>query len=684
MGLLAIGAQAQHRADTLMTEKTHEIKEVVVTSHNAQQRHDNVQISQEKITMAEIERLPAFMGEKDVMKSLQLLPGIKSENEASSGFQVRGGKSSQNLVLLDNATIYQAGHLLGIFSSFNDNALSQATLSKGMIPAQYGNATSSVLSIATKHGDMDTYHYGGTIGLLSAKAYVEGPIAKDKASFLVTARRSYMDMFFNANERYKNTELYFYDINARVDWKASQRDNLSLSFFHGKDVLGMKDVSDMNWLNTSLTLAWTHHHSRKLTASTSLFLSHFSSGVSMEGFGMDYEQSGFTKQYGLNHNYTWTPMQGLSVNMGLQTDLIDLRSAEWRIASFKQYEERKAWENGVWVNGVWDVSKAFSLSAGVRFNTFTVLGGAPYYDVNEDGDITNVYNPASGSFVKTYGDVEPRFSANWKLNESSCVKFGYSYTTQNVHAIRSNMSMPFDRYTMSSNILKPEKAHQWSVGYNRSFLGGAYDLSVESYYKATDNVYDYRDGKTFRSEIEIERLLLGGKSRSYGAEFSFHKNTGALTGWVNYTLSWVDNKIDGINNGDWYTASNDRRHDITIVAMYKLNDHWDFSASWKYTTGQALTAPTAKYQLDGRYYYYYSGRNNYRSPSNHRLDISASYTKHHKNHDGIWTFGIYNLYNRMNPFIVGFRNDKTKASGVQAYQIALFGIIPSVSYTIKY
>lgn len=604
----SLSGLAQNNDSISKFNKVQQLQEVVVTSRSAKERVNNVQIGQEKIKISDLAKQPSLLGEHDVFKSLQLLPGIKSESEASSGFQVRGGKSSQNLVLLDNASIYQAGHLMGLFSSFNDDALVNASLYKGLIPAQYGDATSSVLDVMTKSGDMNQYHYGGTLGLLSAKASIEGPIVKDKASFLFTARRSYADLFLKTTDKYKDCSLYFYDMNGRVDWKLNDANRFSVTFFHGKDVMLLNDFSDVNWENTSLTLRMMHYYSSKLLSNTNLYFSSYDSYMNMSGLGMDYDQNGFIRHYGLNHNFQFFPTSNLSFNFGLQSALIDLCSAEWNIGTTNQKEERKAWENSLWLNGVWSPISRLSLSAGLRLNSFSVLGGSPYYTIDNNGNITSTSNPAAGDFVKTYLSLEPRFSANWKIDNNQNIKLGYTKSSQNIHAISSNTTMPFDRYTMSSNIIKPELSSQISLGYSSLLLHGDYDYSVEGYYKDINNVYDYRDGKSFRSEIEMEKLLLGGKSRAYGVEIAAHKNTGRFTGWLSYTLSWVENKIDGINNNNWYTANNDRRHDISIVCMYKLNDKWDLNACWKFNTGQALTAPSAKYQIDNSYYYYLNFR----------------------------------------------------------------------------
>ena len=679
--LTSLCAMAQK--DVISREDT--LREVTVTSRSAEKRISEVQIGVEKVEIATLARVPALFGEKDIIKSIQLLPGVKSEGDGSGGYQVRGGTASQNLILLDGATVYNAGHLMGLFSTFNDEALANASLYKGLVPAQLGGGTSSVFDIDTRSGDMQHYHFSGTIGLLSAKVMAEGPIQKDKSSFLFAGRRSYLDVFLKANKEYKNNTMNFYDTNLRLNFRLSPKDMLHVTFFRGRDNMGLDELMDMTWGNTTAAANWLHTHSDQLYANTQLIYSDFSNDVGIDMMNIHYTMAGYIRHLTLNHRQVWTPTKSHRVNYGLETTYLQLQSAEWDINYLHQREKRNAWTNSLWVNDEWKISEHLDLSAGLRLHLFTVLGGAPYYQIDEEGNITETLNPGSGEFVKTYADLEPRVSLKWAVNRQHSVKIGYSRTSQDIHAIRgSSASMPFDRYTMTSNIVSPEQADQVAAGWTAITRDGAYDMSLEGYYKAIRNVYDYRDGKTFYSEIEIERLLLGGKGRAYGLEFCAHKNVGRLTGWLSYTLSWVENKIEGINGGEWYTAPNDRRHDVAVVGMYQLNNRWELSASWRYNTGQALTAPSAKYEVDGHTYYYYAERNGYRAPAYHRLDISATYSRSVGKTTQQWAFGLYNAYNRYNPYVITFENDDEKPSGTKTVQTSLFGIIPSVSFTIKF
>ena len=662
------------------------LQEVTVTSRSAQKRMDEVQIGVEKIEVATLAKMPALFGERDIIKGIQLLPGVKSESEASGGYQVRGGKAAQNLILLDGATVYNAGHLMGLFSTFNDDALMDASLYKGLVPAQLGGGTASVFDIDTRSGSLSDYHYGGTIGLLSAKVVAEGPLKEGRSSFLVAGRRSYLDLFLKTTKDYRNNTLHFYDANVRLNFRLSLKDVLSLSFFRGRDNMGLEDMMRMEWGNTTATANWLHTFSDRHYANTQLIYSDFTSDVGIDILNIYYTMRGYIRHATLRHQQNIQfPIFNLpsSINVGLESTYLQLQSAEWDINLLHQREKRNAWTNALWLNDDWQLARHWQLSAGLRLRTFSVLGNAPYYHLDRDGNIIETLPPSG--IVKTYADVEPRISMKWSPTPQHSLKVGYSRTSQDIHAISGmSMSMPFDRYTMTSNIVEPEEADQVAIGWMGMTPAGDYDCSIEGYYKDIRHVYDYRDGKAFYSEIEIERLLLGGKGRAYGLECCIHKNKGRLTGWLSYTLAWSENKIEGINGGRWYTASNDRRHDIALVGIYQLSPQWELSGVWRYNTGQALTAPSAKYDLNNTTFYYYNERNGYRAPAYHRLDLSANYTKKLRHATRIWSFGIYNAYCRYNPFTIRFKNDDKSPTGTVCEQTSLFGIIPSVSFTLKY
>lgn len=662
-----------------------QLQEVEVKAQSLTGKVESTQIGAERISMTEMAKMPALFGERDIIKTLQLLPGIKAESDGSSGFQVRGGTASQNLILLDDATVYNAGHLMGIFSTFNDNALSTATLYKGLIPAQFGGGSSSVFDINTKNGNLQAYQVEGSVGLLAAKLSVEGPLVKDKASFFVSFRRTYFDLYLKLMEEYKNNTLNFYDLNAKLSYNLTAKDKLFVTLFSGHDNLGLDDVVSMKWGNQTANLRWLHQFNSRHYFNTSVYQSFYQTDNRMDALDKNYMVKGDIRQLGLKQSFNYTSPGGHELKYGFQSTYIELKSGEWNFNNYLEREKRNAWENSVWLNDEFKVWDAVSISAGVRFNAFSVLGGAPYYTLDSDGDIADTLTYAKGEFVKTYWAVEPRISINYRLTDLQSLKLGYSRTSQHIRAIRSSAtSLPIDRYTMSSNLIEPEQADQVSLGYVRLTDNKKYEFSAESYYKQIQHVLDYKDGKSFSSEIEIERLLLAGKGRSYGLELSARKNTGRLSGWLAYTLAWSENKIPGINEGKWYVAGNDRRHDISVVGMYELSKNWHLAATWVFNTGQALTAPSAKYDLNGETIYYYAERNGYRAPDYHRLDLSATYTKKKKRFTQEWVFGIYNLYNHYNPYVISFENDDSKPSGTKATQLSLFGMLPSVSYNFKF
>ena len=665
------------------TIKAQRLEEVIVTSNSARQRIQNVQAGAEQLQLKDLTASPQLFGENDIMRSIQLLPGIKAESDASSSFQVRGGTAAQNLVLYDNAPVYNVGHLAGLFSTFNDDALGTATLYKGLLPAQYGGASSAVLDLTGRAGNKSGLHGGASIGLLSAKGTIEGPIVKDRASFLVTARRSYMDAFLKLSKDFKNNTLYFYDINAKVDWTVGSRDQLFLSFFTGHDRTALEDMIDIRWNNLTGSLKWLHHFGEGSHAQTTLLYSGYKTDNGIDFLGMNLWLDGHIRQESLRQDFHFA-IGNYLFDAGLQSTLLNVKSAEWQFVTKHDIEQRRAWENAVWLNAILPFSKWMTASAGLRVNTFSPLGGSLYYDIEPNGDIGWYYNYGKNEIVKTHLTLQPRASISFLLSDQTSIKLGYARTAQNIHALRNqNTSTPFDRYTISSNIVKPEIADQVSVGVFAMTPNQSYDLSLEAYYRKVKNVLDYRDGKSFSSEIEIERLVLPGEGKGYGVELAARKNHGPLTGWLAYTLSWSKTRIDGINGNRWYNANNDRRHDINIVAMYQLTRRWALNAAWIFNTGQAFTAPSGKYQIEDNWIYYYAERNGYRAPDYHRLDVSAVWTKQYKRSSHEWSFSIYNLYNHYNPFLINFE-DSDNGNRTRAVQYSLFGIVPSVAFSIKF
>ncbi len=666
--------------DSIRTER---LDEVVVTANSARQRIQNVQTGAEVLQLEDLTAAPQLFGEADIMRSIQLLPGVKSESDASSSFQVRGGTSAQNQVLFDMAPVYNSGHLAGLFSAFNEDALGAATLYKGLLPAQYGGASSAVLDITGKTGARDGWHGGVNVGLLAAKATLEGPLVKDKLSMLVTARRSYMDMLLLAMKDFRDNTLYFYDVNAKLDWTLNKKNQLFLTFFTSHDKTALEDMVDVRWNNMTASMRWLHHFTGDINSQTTAFFSNYQTNNGVDFLKMNLWYKGHIRQGSIREDLNMD-LGNYQLKAGFQSTLFNVKSAEWQVMDRYDKEQRRAWENNVWVNATAHLRDNLQVSAGLRLNLFSPLGGSLYYDLEENGDISWYYNYADNEIVKTHVVLEPRASISYQPTPRTSVKLGYTRTSQNLHALRNqSTSTPFDRYTMSSNIVKPEIADQVSGGFYLMTPRQDYDFSVEAYYRKIQNVLDYRDGKSFSSEIEIERLTLAGEGKSYGVELCARRNIGRLTGWLSYTLSWARTRIDGVNGGEWYDANNDRRHDINIVAMYKLNKRWTFNASWVFNSGQAFTAPSGKYQIIDNWIYYYAERNGYRAPNYHHLDISAVWSKKSAKYTRQWVFSIYNLYNRYNPYLINFE-DSENGARTQAKQYSLFGIVPSVAFNIKF
>lgn len=668
---------AQESVDSIAGE---ELREIVVNGQSARQRVSDMRLGVENLELSKLSSLPMLFGENDLIKSISFLPGVHSEGGGIGGFEVRGGTASQNLVMLDGMTLYNPSHVMGVFSTFNDDAIGRATLYKGPIPAVYGGATSSVLETQLEPGNMSEYHASATIGLLAAKVKAEGPIAGDKLSFAVAARRSYVDMFLKMIPEYRSTVMNFYDVTAKVRFAPGPGDCVDASFFVGHDNLAVSELMGLSWGNIGGSLNWRKYVSDRLSLSTTAAFTNYAPDMWMSIMSTNQALDEFIRSYSVNEKVDISMADGQhNVEAGVRSELLQAKSAEWVVNDTREKEMRSGWQNALWVNYEGCFRERFSLSAGVRLSLFSAMSGGSFHQFETLGDVCPDFS------ARTYFDAEPRVSLKYGITELHSVKIGVGRTTQNVHSIRSSStSFPFDRYALTSDVVRPERAMQYGVGYAGMSAAGDYDWSVEGYYKSISNVYDYQDGCNMMSDIYLEDIILGGRGRSYGAEFMLRKNTGRLTGWISYTLSHTESKIPGINSGQWYDATNDRRHDLSVIAIYDINGKWTLSGSWIFSSGQPITAPDVKYQINGTTCYYYSRRNAYLTPSSHRLDLSATYTRHGKRLTSQWSFGIYNVYCRYNPYIVYFEDDSSSPSGTRAVQQSLFGLLPSVSYTLKF
>ncbi|MDQ1857013.1 TonB-dependent receptor [Chryseobacterium sp. WLY505] len=665
------------------------IDEVVITGIKKDKNLTSAQMGAETLSIKNIEKLPVLFGEKDVMKTIQLLPGIKSSGEGSSGFSVRGGATDQNLILLDEAPVYNASHLLGFFSTFNSDALKDASIIKGNSPAQYGGRLSSVLDVKMKDGNNKDYNVNGGIGLISSRLSVEGPIQKEKSSFIVSGRRTYADLFLKTNKDYKDNKLYFYDLNLKANYQINENNRIYLSGYFGRDVLGLGDTFNTDWGNTTATLRWNSIISSKLFSNTSFIYSNYDYKISLKNDDTVFDLNSKIRDWNLKQDFTWFAGNKHSVRFGLQSiyhTLTPSSASGTTVSSFAR-NPRYSWENAVYINDDYKATEKLTINYGARLSMFSVLGGDTF-NTYENGVLTESKFLEKGKFGKTYVNIEPRISANYRINEVSSVKGGYSRNTQNLHLLsNSNSGNPTDQWIGSSYTVKPEIADQISLGYSRNFNNNNYELNAEIYYKDMKNQIDFKNGAQigFDTGADVESELLFGKGRAYGLELIAKKKSGKLTGWISYTLSKTERKIDGINNNEWYNARMDKTHDLSIVATYQLNPKWSFSGLFVYSTGNAVTFPTGKYELNGQTIFQYSNRNADRMPAYHRMDLSATYEpSSNKRFRGSWTFGIYNLYGRENAYTINFEDNPDRPGTTRAMQTSLFRWVPNITYNFKF
>ncbi|MEJ5996079.1 TonB-dependent receptor [Pedobacter sp. Du54] len=674
-------------------EESNRLNEVVISSVR---RNDNLikaQMGVEKLNVKDIQNVPVLFGEKDILKTLQLLPGIKSAGEGNSGFYVRGGATDQNLILLDEAPVYNASHLLGFFSTFNSDAIKDATVYKGGMPAQYGGRLSSVLDIRMNDGNKKEMTYEGGIGLISSRLKIEGPFKKDKSSFMISGRRTYADSFlaFAPDTSIRGSVLYFYDLNAKANYQINDKNTLYLSGYFGRDKLGLNNTFGFNWGNATGTLRWNHLFSNRLFSNTSLIMSKYDYTIENLLSGSEFSVNSSIKDLNLKQDFSFALNNKHELKFGF--DVIHHTIAPGQITSPStssvnpiKIETRKGIELAAYVSDQYNVSDNFKLVYGLRLSSFSVLGGGEFKIYNTDGIATSSIFYKAGAFVKTFVNLEPRISASFQLSASKAIKAAYARNVQNLHLMsNSTATSPTDLYIMNSLNTKPELSDQYSLGYFNNFRNNSYEFSAEAYYKPMQNQIEYRNGTDLRGNQNVEADLIYGKGRAYGLELFFKKKYGKFNGWIGYTLSKTERQFALINNGSWFTARQDRPHDVSVVGIYKASKRWTFASTFVYSTGNAVTFPLAKYTLDGRTIFYYGERNANRTPDFHRLDLSATLeAKPNKKFKSSWNFGIYNVYNRMNPFSIEFKNNPDNSSQTQAVQTSLFGIIPSATWNFKF
>lgn len=665
--------------------------EVEVSAEKQDKNVKDAQMGAEKLDVTELNKIPVLLGEKDILKTMQLLPGIKSAGEGNSGFNVRGGATDQNLILLDEAPVYNASHLLGFFSTFNSDAIKDAQIYKGGMPSQYGGRLASVLDIKMKEGSNQKFGASGGIGVISSRLNIEGPIKKDKGSFLITGRRTYLDQFFKLSPTFKDNRLYFYDANLKANYQINDKNRIFLSGYFGRDVIKLGSAFGINWGNTTGTLRWNHIINSKWFSNTSVIYSNYDYNIFFKAGDNDIAIKSVIKDYNIKQEFNYFPNPRNNIKIGINAiyhTMIPGQISASEASSFKplKLQDKYSLETALYLSNEWKATQKLSIIYGIRLSSFSILGKGDFYSYNNKGVVKDTTKYKDGEIVKTYINPEPRISASYVLGTTNSIKAAYSRNAQYLHLISNSTSgNPTDLWLPTSKNIKPEIADQFSLGYFQNFKDNKYEFSVEAYYKTMQNQIDYKNGANTQGNEKIEGELLYGIGRAYGIEFLLKKKLGKFTGWAGYTLSRTERKIEGINTGKWYAAKQDRTHDISIVGMYDLGKKWSVSATWVYNTGNAVTFPSGKYYIDGQIQFLYTERNGYRMPAYHRLDFGATWMgKKTKRFQSSWNFSIYNVYARENAYTITFQQDPNDASKTQAVRTAIFKIVPSVTYNFKF
>ncbi len=680
------------RLDLILEDLSRDLETIIVRSDRRQRNLRTPQMSMERINVAEIRNVPVLFGERDVLKTMQLLPGVKSAGEGNSGFYVRGGAADQNLVLLDEAPVYNASHLFGFFSTFNSDAIKNVTLYKGGMPAQYGGRLSSVVDIKMNDGNNQEFGMSGGIGLIASRLNLEGPLQKGRSSFLLSGRRTYADVFLKllGDRTLRKAQLYFYDLNAKVNFQLNENNRLYLSGYFGRDVLKQDKLTGIDWGNATGTLRWNHIFNTRLFANTSLIHSNYDYRININSESAGYRITSRIRDWNLKQEFQWHAGSNHTLLMGVNAIHHTIRPGEISVTSTsgsiaQGLQNRYSLDNALYASDQWSISDNLQMVLGFCLSAFTILGQGDYYNLDNQGRVTDTIRYQKGEVVKTYWNPEPRLSISYLLSSNSSIKASYTRNVQNLHLISgSTTTSPTDKWVASTNIIQPGIADQWSIGYYKS-LGEQYELSAETYYKSMQNQVDYRNGARIFSNEAIETQLLFGKGRAYGIEWLVKKHTGRLNGWISYTLSKTERKINGINNNQWYNARQDRTHDIAIVGIYQLNSRWTLSANWIYYTGDAVTYPDGKYMIDGEVYFSYSSRNAHRMPHYHRLDLGATkILKKGRKFSSELNFSLYNAYGRANAWQISFRESEDDPQKTEAVKTSLFTFIPSITYHFKF
>ncbi len=686
--------------------KTSAISEVVVYANRRRDANvKNAEMGRIDLSTTRIKNIPAFMGEVDILKAIQLLPGVRNAGEGNAGFYVRGGGPDQNLIMLDDAVVYNTGHLFGFFSIFNSDAIKNISLIKGGMPAQYGGRLSSVLDVAMKDGNMNTFQVDGGIGLIASRLSLQGPIVKNKASFMVSARRTYIDAivkpFVKKTSDFYGSGYFFYDLNAKVNYKFSEKDRLYLSGYFGRDVFDFNNVqrsfrSNIPWGNSTATLRWNHVFNKRLFANTTAVYNNYKFKFEAAQNNFELSLASGIRDINLKTDFDYYPSPQHKIKFGglytYHKFIPNILSGKQDSVIFKPNNEtvKYASEFAAYIQDDWELSDKIKINYGVRWTAFTQIG--PYTKYVRDVDGNKLDSTVYKSFepVKTYGGLEPRITIRYALNDATSIKAAVNRNYQYIHLVsNAGSTLPTDLWVPSTYLVKPQLSWQYTAGLFKNFADNEYETSVEVYYKEMKNQIEYSEGYT-PSLNDPEEEFVFGDGWSYGAEFFINKTRGKLNGWIGYTLSWTHRKFPEINGGETYPARYDRRHDMSIVTNYEPGKKWKFGAVFVYGTGAATTMPERFYIIEGVLTQEYSRVNQYRLAPYHRLDLSATYTpvpKKKRKVQSSWVFSVYNAYCRYNPYFIYFDQTGSPYDGslkIEARQVSLFPILPAVTWNFKF
>jgi hypothetical protein len=680
-------------------------EEIIVYSKRRDSNVKNAQMGKIDLSISQIKSVPAFLGEVDILKTLQLLPGVRNAGEGNAGFYVRGGGPDQNLIMLDDAVVYNTGHLFGFFSIFNADAIKNTSLIKGGMPAQYGGRLSSVLDISMKEGNSNKFQVDGGLGLIASRVSVQGPIKKDKASFIVSARRTYIDAllkpFVKSTSQFYGSGYYFYDLNTKVNYIFSEKDRVYASGYFGRDVFTFNNTrrslsAQIPWGNSTATVRWNHVFSRKLFANTTLVYNDYKFAFNARQNNLNFNLSSGIRDLTSKIDFDYYPSPQHRIRFGgLYTKhrfTPNILSGSQDSTEFRPNNEgvKNAREAALYIQDEWELGEKVQVNAGLRYSNFTQVGPNTIFrrDANGNKIDSTVYGKSQK--IKSYGGLEPRLAIRYAINDESSLKTSVTRNLQYIHLVsNAGSTLPTDLWVPSTYRVKPQESWQYAAGYFRNFSNNMFEASLELYYKNMQNQIEYREGYT-PSLKDPEEEFVFGRGWSYGSELFINKTRGRFTGWLGYTLSWTWRKFPQLNNGEKYPAKFDRRHDLSLVGTYELSTKWKLSGAFIYGTGNATTLPERFYLINGVLTQEYSRVNQYRLRAYHRLDLSATYTpvqKKKKRLKSSWVFSIYNMYSRLNPYFIYYDQEGSPYDNtlkVSVKQVSLFPVIPSVTWNFVF